>query len=611
MIREDYKDIRCIAEMTDQYQKSFDLMVNEYAKKLSDKLIENNSVYTLHDFNHHCFNIYKIISEVLFSEIAFDKKRGLDSRELYILNLAVLFHDIGMNSLDMSRDNHSKLSADYVQELYDTQEFFKKNSLLTLQEIKALKEIIIAHSDIKDGSVPEQYNGLKSPNLTIECKLDSGADKYLRTLFLAAVLRIADELDVSCRRLGEADLERELRKIEEKVYSNKSGNDFDTKGKDFDYLNSLKHWKRLHYISDVKREENNIVLQIDDEEIRKEMDASQSILSLAQEIMNIVVKIRDEIKMANKIVFSTKDFHQMVYIQDISFNTNNNELEKKTHEAIDYRKTAIVNSLEKPSENIKETLTEIIKEKDNKNDEIASLEKRKLDSLDVLKENKNKLEETGPKVLDEKIEEELSKEVIQRGLIQFGHYILNNDYCARDWIDTRELIETKKILSKIVGVIVKNLNGLEEESVIIGVDLIGALVAARVSFTLQNPLTYVVSSKNEGLNADMEVEISPRLLENKIPVLITDVIVSYETIKKIIEKYKINTEKILIVTVFYRPSKEYGSESNFIEKTVSLNNKYPIELYNKLDCRYNKKGGCFAKNRTLNQKDEKSEEMMD
>lgn len=55
-------------------------------------MVIGDSAFTLHDFDHHCFDIYKIISEVLFDEeLVYSEKYGLSERELYIMNLAVLF----------------------------------------------------------------------------------------------------------------------------------------------------------------------------------------------------------------------------------------------------------------------------------------------------------------------------------------------------------------------------------------------------------------------------------------------------------------------------------------------------------------------------------------
>lgn len=103
-------------------------------------MVIGDSAFTLHDFDHHCFDIYKIISEVLFDEeLVYSEKYGLSERELYIMNLAVLFHDIGMsNGLDRARDNHSLNSADYIDRQFkDSRSVLSQNSDLSANEIKA------------------------------------------------------------------------------------------------------------------------------------------------------------------------------------------------------------------------------------------------------------------------------------------------------------------------------------------------------------------------------------------------------------------------------------------------------------------------------------------
>ena len=183
-------------------------------------MVIGDSAFTLHDFDHHCFDIYKIISEVLFDEeLVYSEKYGLSERELYIMNLAVLFHDIGMsNGLDRARDNHSLNSADYIDRQFkDSRSVLSQNSDLSANEIKALKAIIIAHSNLKDRSVQESDNGLKSHKLQ-DYKARLG---IIRTRFLAGVLRLADELDVSVERLGTGELQQELEEQEQKVQYNK------------------------------------------------------------------------------------------------------------------------------------------------------------------------------------------------------------------------------------------------------------------------------------------------------------------------------------------------------------------------------------------------------
>ena len=109
------------------------------------------------------------------------------------------------NGLDRARDNHSLNSADYIDRQFkDSRSVLSQNSDLSANEIKALKAIIIAHSNLKDRSVQESDNGLKSHKLQ-DYKARLG---IIRTRFLAGVLRLADELDVSVERLGTGELQQ-------------------------------------------------------------------------------------------------------------------------------------------------------------------------------------------------------------------------------------------------------------------------------------------------------------------------------------------------------------------------------------------------------------------
>lgn len=103
---DEYKKIECISKMEEDFQNAFEEIVNGYRDKLAKRVVFPGSAFTLHDFEHHCFNIYKIISDVLFdNKLVYLSDYGLCQRELFILNLAVLFHDIGMaNVLGATRD---------------------------------------------------------------------------------------------------------------------------------------------------------------------------------------------------------------------------------------------------------------------------------------------------------------------------------------------------------------------------------------------------------------------------------------------------------------------------------------------------------------------------
>lgn len=553
----EYKSIECISKMEDDFKKAFEEIVNEYRDKLTKRVVFSGSAYTLHDFDHHCFDIYKIISDVLLDDqLVYLNGYGLSQRELFILNLAVLFHDIGMaNVLGATRENHSLKSAEYIQREYDdSRSVFRQKADLTANELKALKAIVVAHSNIKDGSVDAANNGLNSPNL----KDYPAKNGLIRTKFLAGILRIADELDVSSERLGTGEIEQEIKERQmEYEKTGKKDNTDEWNG----YQNSYQHWRRLHLIAYVKGNKNEevIELHIDDEYIMRCLDESQTEKSLAREIVDIYSEIKKKLDEALEIAFSNSDVSKYVAVKNIKIVTSIEMLDKEIQDNL--------------------SVKSLIQVKNNE------------DNNDVTKVAENKM----PVVIDYELEKEIYAEVNKRGLIKFGHYLLNKEFCARDWIDTREVVETKKILFKLVEAIVKDINSKRsKEIIVIGVDLVGALLASRVAFSLQCPFTYIVSEKDEKNNASQEIEVN--INQGKDIVLITDAIVTYDTIRKALVKYSLEDKVYLIYTIFYRPSDVSGGD--FIGKTFSINNMFKIELFPKKKCAYNK-NDCKALNRKM------------
>lgn len=187
-------------------------------------------------------------------------------------------------------------------------------------------------------------------------------------------------------------------------------------------------------------------------------------------------------------------------------------------------------------------------------------------------------------------------EVNNRSLIKIGHFLLTKEYCARDWIDTLEVVETKVILNKIVNAIVKHINNSGyDDYIIAGVDLVGTLLASRIAFTLQAPLTYIVPEKEKNVNAHQEIDLE--IEKDKKVILITDAIVTFNTVKSAIEKNKLENSVICIYTMFYRES-DYQGCAEYVDKTFSINNAFRIELFRKEKCTYNKTK-CIASNRRL------------
>lgn len=576
MSMEEYKELACIRNLDEDLKTAFYQIVDNYKNELSPRIIMGSSAYTLHDFDHHCFDIYKIISDVLFDNtIAYLKDAGITQRELYVLNLSVLFHDIGMTRVGGKRENHAISSAKYVEGEYkNSKSVFGRQSNLNKNELKALMAIIKAHSDPKGNyAVPPEKSGLHADDI-VDYPAHVGT---IRTLFLAAVLRIADELDVSQERLGNSDLEQEIKEYKESLESKKS--DEKSNSDELEELNiSLTHWKRLRLISHIERDKTNpdIILYIDDDEIDNLLAAGKTLKTVAADLADLINGIKKKFVDAVSMSFQKEPYCKFVTVRNIKYKSKNDLLLNEIEGVNAYRDLSEVK----------------LEQRDNLSDKEESVKHQ---------DEKVEVHLKVPQVIDKKLEEKISKEIENRKLIKYGHYRLNEKLCARDWLDTREVVETKELLNEIVNAIVKDINLSSQENVlIVGVDLVGALIASRVSFALQFPMTYIVSPKNEKNNAKQEVASKELLESGKKVIMITDVIVSFSTIRALVRAYNLKEYLLGIYTIFYRPGSIECKDSDYIGLTHSINNTFIIELVNKKNCIYDSQK-CIAQNRTINE----------
>ena len=568
MRNNDYKKLNCIIHMGTEYIERFEKIVDAYADKLSDRVILNNKAMTLHDFNHHCFNIYSIISNVIFDkELVYLDNYGISPRNLYILNLAVLFHDIGMfNVLGATRGTHSKDSGEYIKkENENSKSAFKKWSDLTNNEVKALRAIVVAHSDIKD-----KFGNVEQLGLQIkELRPYRGRIEEIETKFLAGILRLADELDISSDRLGNAEIEVEIEEGKKEIEKLKKGeltDDLRDKLHEWEgYVDSLKYWKRLHYIAGVQKGEDpkTIEIIIDDDYIEHCLDIGMTEKSIAREIAEIYQKVDKELGNINLNAFTTEKNRKIVALEKIVLVSENDKIKAAIENCLNMKKLQVDDNVEK-STGEKSDVKEIY----------------------------------CPKLISETLNNEISKEVNARGLLCFGHYLLNKEYCARDWINIKEIIETKVIINRIIEEMVVHFNSSKyDDYVFVGIDYMGGLIASRIAFALQKPLTYIISGQYENDNANQDIQINIKEFEKVI--LITDVIVTYQTIKNVIDKYSLENRVLAIYTLFYRPCDfDEIVLGEYVPMTYSVNNTFKIELFQKNKCIYKNKS-CFARNRKI------------
>lgn len=541
MINNSYQQTACYLNLDETQKKSLDRLVDHYGEILNQGCPIGNTLFTSHDFNTHCCDIYKIISKIIFCDNV-----TISKKELYILDLAVLFHDISMSiKLDWNRKCHSKESAEYVKKEYkNTSSLLHSESTktLTVNDVNALQHIITAHSDIKDGSVSDDKNGVGNPNLSSD--MPGGINGKL----LAAILRLADELDITTDRLGSL------------VYAEQLSDNDESQAE------SKKHWKCLHYFSDVINDSEDltrILLICDDIYITDNLD---DISNIVADMKKIIAKITQELNKLNKEVFIRKENAKLNFrAQKVAIRTTIPEIE---------------NELKDPFLLFRYG-TEITLESNNTDTSLSN-------------------KENSPEVISQNLSNTIKEYIETKNLLNCGHYILNDVFCSRDWIDTNDIIETNEICDKCIKEFMNHcINNFDDYSncIILGLDLEGAILASLLAMNLGIPFQYVIPAKSENTNSlhDIVNSLPP---EKKI-IIVTDAVCTYETIKSAVEKYKLSDRLIAIYTLLYRhPSLKNITDKALFKKTYCLNSDFPMEISRIANCKYYKNGNCIALNKS-------------
>ncbi len=200
---EKIKDLPIILKLSGykKYYEKFKVLVNDYADSLDSGALIREIGFTPHDFSHHCRDIYEILGYILPDSFFDVYANGVN---LFVLLVGVLFHDISMsqNASEEARRRHSELGKEFViREILQEGSSLNRNCERAFA--KAIGEVIYAHSDIKGvygetvkytfKEIVEAYAD-RSNFTTVD-------NEELNVPFLAAVLRLSDELDISYKRV--------------------------------------------------------------------------------------------------------------------------------------------------------------------------------------------------------------------------------------------------------------------------------------------------------------------------------------------------------------------------------------------------------------------------
>lgn len=281
-------NLTCIKRMGTDYFHKWERIKEQYAPKLDGKPIYQPIAYTHHDYTHHCYDLYKIVGQIILHE------PQLSEQEWFVLNVAILLHDFYMTFPDCNRLIHSKQSAEWLLNEMHNDTVLKQN--LNWGEAEAIALIIEAHSDCKkkddDGEVIEKYT---LENEEIQDRMDCDGAYEVQVKFLAAILRIADECDVTRSRMGKDDFDKLDENDEAQRYSKEQ-------------------WLQLKCFKNLNRSGEDLILVVDDRYINDNGSEKDAII---RRIKNVVLKIRKQLDYVRSKVITTDQYLAMFQLRNV------------------------------------------------------------------------------------------------------------------------------------------------------------------------------------------------------------------------------------------------------------------------------------------------------
>lgn len=283
------KDLKVIKKLEEheEYYERFKILVNDYGNNLDTGAIVRDIGFTPHDFSHHCKDIYEILGYILPNEFYTAYPEGSN---LFLLLTAVLLHDISMaqDSSESARRNHSELSKQYIEKEIFEKDNTALNKYCGKDFAEALGEIVLAHSDIKgeNGEINKFTFREVVAKYADRSNYVTVKNEELNVPFLAAVLRLADELDISYHRIESTD------------YKNKVNTE-----------DSKKHYQICEYFRQVQINEDKpheLLLKVVEQQFEALPDTDKP--AIAGQIVDRFLKIKGEFNYLYKEVLSSNKF---------------------------------------------------------------------------------------------------------------------------------------------------------------------------------------------------------------------------------------------------------------------------------------------------------------
>lgn len=486
-----------------------------------------------------------------------DRISKMTNEELFVLLMGVMCHDVGMSEYKTvgdtyipDRENHNINS--YLK-VYDS----KKNSSGNLgikvpsdnpKYFKAIALLCLGHRDHK-------VNGKKKCTLLEQCEIDgqyvgipelialpNNTDVHVR--YLAAVLRLADEIDVTNQRAPK-DIEMHLKNFITDV--------------------AKEHWSTHQLFEKVEithvRGVTTISLIPNKEEIVARSTDKENPISKKQ-LLRLVFsrrkKIEEEISVINKITRDSsliKSGLEVEYRVEICF--DNDVVTKEDFE--EYQKD--VDRQQEEEDN-----TSPQKAIDDKDNELVGKKKSPVELFN-----------------EDIVRMKRDNNLLETGSFSFSFEKGKNEY-TQYFINTQLLLTKRDTLNSITDIFKEHYLDKKIDCVI-GIGKAGIILSPNLSLKLDCDSSYLICDWEDTISVNWE-KSSSVIETTKNVVVLLDVIstgtVTKQAIEKIKQKNKTNFDSIYVGTVFCT-NNAIKAEIEKIEKVKELfviNDEFQFRTYN-------------------------------
>lgn len=159
--------------------------------------------------------------------------------------------------------------------------------------------------------------------------------------------------------------------------------------------------------------------------------------------------------------------------------------------------------------------------------------------------------------MDKAFSSEIKSFVLNNKMFLSGHFKIDKDIKLRDWLDIEMILNNNEIANKICNTIAERVReeAQNRKTLLIGLGQFGLRLVSKIACETGLPFTYAIEHNEHDKFVKHEIEFE--IGSDYNIVLITDVIVTGKTLKKLIDeleiKFKITDDLIVsIYTIFKR-----------------------------------------------------------